>query len=380
MPVINKIFSRLKGLYEQHKPIFFFTLISLISHLLFLSEFSLSLPDMNEGQQSIEMRLVQLTKKPAQAQTNITAPEPEIKHESVQLTETPQDTPEPPINQRVEPSIIEDSPTSNVQEEAPITQQESQTEVTETNSLTTASETASDALLGSDATSSATTNEPPQKPSQQGYKYVESEFAVSRGTDTSAAGTTRIVFNIDDNGTYLITSLTEAKGLASLFFGKLSQRSVGTVGNNGLLPDFFSYQYGNDQSKEQTARFAWKESVLHLRSAKGSKTEVLHIGTQDLLSFMYQFMYSPPLESTQVIITNGKSLRTYTYQFVNETVIKTSIGDMNTIHLVKTDDDQEKTELWLATDYQYLPVKIRKTEKNGEVIEQSITRIFTINR
>jgi hypothetical protein len=152
------------------------------------------------------------------------------------------------------------------------------------------------------------------------------------------------------------------------------------VNETGLQPDFFSYQYGNDASKEQTARFSWKQGVLHLRSEKVSKTEPLNSGTQDLLSFMYQFMFSPPLDNTQVIVTNGKNLRTYAYQFVGETTITTGMGNINTIHLIKTDDNQEKTELWLATDYQYLPVKIRKTEKNGEVIEQMITKMSSISR
>lgn len=377
MPVINKIFSRLKGLYEQHKPIFFFTLISLISHLLFLSEFSLSLPDMNEGQQSIEMRLVQLTKKPAQAQTNITAPEPEIKHESVQLTETPQDTPEPPINQRVEPSIIEDSPTSNVQEEAPITQQESQTEVTETNSLTTASETASDSLLGSDTTSSASSNEASQKPSQQGYKYVESEFDVIRGNDKSAAGTAKIIFSTQENKTYNIQSITEANGLASLIFGKLLQTSEGTTSERGLRPNYYQYKYG-DNKKTQTANFAWSDGIVEMNNAKGRKIEPLVDGTQDLLSFMYQFMFTPPLDTNEIIISNGKNLRTYSYIFQGEVLLKTKFGDLRTIHLQKSGDDDEKTELWLAIDYQNLPVKIRKTEKDGSSIEQIVVRISTV--
>jgi hypothetical protein len=38
-------------------------------------------------------------------------------------------------------------------------------------------------------------------------------------------------------------------------------------------------------------------------------------------------------------------------------------------------DSDEKTELWLAIDYQYVPVKIRKIEKNGDVVEMVATRI-----
>ena len=42
-------------------------------------------------------------------------------------------------------------------------------------------------------------------------------------------------------------------------------------------------------------------------------------------------------------------------------------------------DAEDKTELWLAIDYQYVPVKIRKIEKNGDVVEMVATRI-NLNR
>ena len=41
--------------------------------------------------------------------------------------------------------------------------------------------------------------------------------------------------------------------------------------------------------------------------------------------------------------------------------------------------EEDKTELWLALDYQYIPVKIRKTESDNKVYELLATRI-NINR
>ena len=367
--------------YEQHKPLFIFTAISLAIHLLLLTQFSLRLPDMNESQRSIEMRLVHLTAKQIHPPSNLLQSQPKIKTKSLNKPEIVQNVPneETPMVENKEFIKIEDDFIPPADEEA-IVRSENTTNTAENDSPQVPTSSENPVPVDPESISSTLNSEPPQKPSPQGYKYVESEFAITRGTNTSIAGSARIIFNIDDNGTYLITSLTEAKGLVSLFLGKLTQKSVGVVNENGLLPDFFSYQYGSDTAKEQTARFAWKEGVLHIRSVKGNKTEPLKVGTQDLLSFMYQFMFSPPLENTQIIVTNGKNLRTYDYQFVGEIALTTSMGNMNTIHLIKTDDDQEKTELWLATDYQYLPVKIRKTEKNGEVIEQIITKISAVSR
>jgi len=103
-------------------------------------------------------------------------------------------------------------------------------------------------------------------------------------------------------------------------------------------------------------------------------------GTQDLLSFMYQFMFVPPLQTMQLSITNGRKLGVYDYSFEGEEIIATKMGNLNTIHILRSaDEGDEKTELWLALDYQYVPVKIRKTEKEGKVYELLVTSLKTEN-
>ncbi|MDP2247929.1 MAG: DUF3108 domain-containing protein, partial [Nitrosomonadales bacterium] len=54
------------------------------------------------------------------------------------------------------------------------------------------------------------------------------------------------------------------------------------------------------------------------------------------------------------------------------------IGIVRVMHRENVNDDgDEKNEIWLAVDYRFLPVKIRKTEKDGSVIEQVMTNIKT---
>ena len=117
-----------------------------------------------------------------------------------------------------------------------------------------------------------------------------------------------------------------------------------------------------------------------MQNGKKTKTAPLVEGTQDLLSFMYQFMFVPPLEQMQLSIASGKKLGTYDYGFEGEETLSTKMGDLSTVHIFTSrGDSDEKTELWLALDYYYLPVKVRQTEKDGSVIEQIATRISTSN-
>ncbi|MFA7349485.1 MAG: DUF3108 domain-containing protein [Methylotenera sp.] len=367
---IANILNRLKFHFTRNKALLLATVISLLLHTFLLTKFALSLPELDEGHQTLEMRLVNLQPTQESAQVPIKKivpnlePAPAIASESTPVPEhaeeiaktTPTDeTPSNPENQI--PDIPPETTPQVEQSIEPATSEESLTEIAETTNETDVGNV---------------TN----KPTPQAYHYAETEFEVRRGGDASVAGLTRVIFNIDKNGTYTISSNTQAKGLASLFLSTLIQKSEGTVTAKGLVPSFYLYQYGTDKNKTQTARFVWSDSALQIHNAKGDKTEILVAGTQDFLSFMYQFMFSPPLENTQVTMTNGKNLRTYIYSFEGEEVIYTKLGELKTVHLLKSGSDEEKTELWLALDYQYLPVKIRKTEKDGSVIEQIATNIY----
>lgn len=217
----------------------------------------------------------------------------------------------------------------------------------------------------------------------QAAAYIEADFelkrSVSGDTVAGSVGEAHISYKADTSGRYTIKSVAQAKGFASLFVsGQLRQESEGRVTDKGLQPERFLYQYGNDAAKAQRASFDWAAGKLVMESAKGKTTVPLERGTQDLLSFMYQFMFTPPLEEMKLSVTNGKRLRTYDYSFEGEEQISTKMGDFRTIHIAKSSaDGKDKTEVWLAMDYQYIPVKIRKTEDSGNVIEQIVTRLST---
>lgn len=364
---IANILNHLKSRLLQNKPLLFATIVSLLLHTLLLTKFSLTLPELNEDQQALEMRLVNLP--PMQE----SAPAP-IKESAPKLKPTPPVTPEqttkqnPVLETKADITLIDEAP-STIEKPAIESPPEDAQEIDQTlePSSTEITESADTTEINDNTNQSALSP----------YKYVETVFEVRRGNDASAAGTARIIFNFDKtNDRYTLTSKTEAKGLASLFFDTLMQTSEGSITASGFMPYLYTYQYGNNQS--QKAYFNWDEATLKLSSAKGEKTENLVTGTQDILSVMYQFMFMPPRYDTQITITNGKNLRIYTYHFEGEKIITTKLGPLKTLHLLKSGSEKEQTELWLAVDYQYLPVQIRKTEKDGSIIEQTAIEIYTL--
>lgn len=212
------------------------------------------------------------------------------------------------------------------------------------------------------------------------YQWVETTFDVRTELDatvnTSAAGKAKITFELSQQNTqYQIKSVMQAKGLAALFIGDLLQTSQGVVTPAGLQPQHYLYRFDQNKNKTFSADFDWQSNTLSLNKAGASKQVKLEAGSQDLLSFMYQFMFVAPLQTMQLYITNGKKLALYDYSFEGEVQIDTKMGSLNTIHLQRVAIEDEKTDLWLALDYQYLPVKIRKTEKDGKVYELLVTQL-----
>jgi len=206
--------------------------------------------------------------------------------------------------------------------------------------------------------------------------YIEADFNLRQ--KSGVIGNSHVSFKQYPDGTYTLVSTTEASGLISLFLrGQLIQKSEGVVTSKGLQPSRFSYVMTSKDDKTRRANFDWQSGKLALETHKGVSQAELVPGAQDLLSFMYQFIFVPPLESMEIPITNGKKLDTYSYSFEGEEELRTDMGNLHTMHLVHDGTDDEKTELWLAVDYHYMPVKIRKTEDNGGVIEEVITKLST---
>lgn len=212
----------------------------------------------------------------------------------------------------------------------------------------------------------------------QPYNAVETTFDVLMNDDKSSVGTATIRYEIPEQGRYMLMWEVKATGLLGLMYPNLVQTSQGLITEAGLQPQQYKYQFGNKVDKTYEAQFNWSDKVLTLKTSKGEKEMQIADNAQDLLSFMYQFMFVPPLSNMQMNLTNGKKLAVYDYVFEGEEVLSLKLGEIKTYHIkhVKA-DSEDKTELWLAMDYQYLPVKIRKTEKNGTVIEQVATSIKT---
>ncbi len=180
-----------------------------------------------------------------------------------------------------------------------------------------------------------------------------------------------------DNTEYAITNQMTPKGLLALFNrDAIEQSSRGSITANGLRPEEYRDRRGD--KAPTVATFNWDAATLQLLS-KGRVTRLpLAKNTLDRLSFPFSFAFSQtPDKKLSIAMTDGKRIKTYDYVLAGQEKLKTPIGELQTLHLVKQreNDDDSRTDLWLALDHHLLPVRLLVAEDGKPALDQVITKI-----
>jgi len=164
-----------------------------------------------------------------------------------------------------------------------------------------------------------------------------------------------------DGRSYRLTEVWKGKGMLSLR-GEATRLSQGAVVADGLRPRKFEDQ----RAGRETRRAEFDPSA---------KTVTLL--RQDQLSLIWTFAFAPPRDAVTASVADGKRVTSYTYQVAGRERVKTPAGDFDALKLAKRQvNPQDKvTEIWLAVDRQYIPVRILVIDKDGRRLDQQATKI-----
>jgi Protein of unknown function (DUF3108) len=205
-------------------------------------------------------------------------------------------------------------------------------------------------------------------------KNIQLEYDVARNGKLFA----KVKESFTQNGKqYRIKSVTKGLGVYALL-GERVVTSTGAVSKAGLKPSHFELHQGSGKKKTLIADFNWPKSTLNMQVKGETRTEKLDVGTQDLASYVYQFMFNPPSKDVvKVNLTTGKKLHQYEYKVIARgiklDVAKTSYKTMQISNEAGANDD--KKQLWLAEEQYYLPVRYKLTDEDGDNFEQTLTKI-----
>lgn len=211
-------------------------------------------------------------------------------------------------------------------------------------------------------------------PAMAAPQYVKLVYEATR--DGKPFATVTETFS-QENGRYKIESVTEGQGIYALF-GKRILTSEGEVTAEGLKPSRFHLHRGDSPKKSLTANFDWAAGKLTMMVKGKPVTAPLQKNTQDLTSFVYQFMFKQPNgQDFKLPVTTGKKLKTYHYKITGRDVPQqVPAGSFKTIHLINADVEEpdDEKELWLGAESHYLPVRLIAHD-DGTKIEQRLTSI-----
>jgi hypothetical protein len=167
--------------------------------------------------------------------------------------------------------------------------------------------------------------------------------------------------------------------IQAFLFGKRSQTSAGQMGATGLLPTRFGDQF----RQEQAAHFERSKGLL-IYSAN-TPSQAIEEGAQDRVSLFVQLAGamagSPDLRNAgqqlSFQVVSAKQAEVWTFAVQGNEKIATPLGDLDSLklHRVPRNEYDQKIDMWLSPAHGYLPARLRITQANGDVIEETLKSV-----
>lgn len=197
-------------------------------------------------------------------------------------------------------------------------------------------------------------------------------FVIFYGTQGFQIGRAEHSWEFTEDGRYRLTGMTETSGLVALFKPLVFENeSSGRLVAGGLQPETYRTRK-NGKDANENADFDWLTAEVRL--SRSGAVQPVSPASQDILSLNYQLAYlRHPEGGATVGVVTGKKYDRFALDSLGEEEIDIPAGHFRTLHLRAMGDTV--TEIWIALDRHRLPVKIRYTDKKGDIFEQVATEI-----
>ena len=201
------------------------------------------------------------------------------------------------------------------------------------------------------------------------------QYNVIRGERNFIIGRTTHAWTHDKDH-YSMETVVETAGLIGLLRPfRMIQHSEGRIGPNGLLPDRFTVE--RDGLLKEKADFDWAAGKVVLTAGERRREFPLAEGDQDVLTLMHDLALRPDgFTRAELLVVTGKSAVRSVIQNLGIEELDIPAGKVSAYHLGSTGHRGElKIDIWLARDYANLPVRLKITDKNGDVLDQVATGV-----
>jgi len=198
---------------------------------------------------------------------------------------------------------------------------------------------------------------------------VEITYEVARNGMTLAEA----LYTLEHDGRqYQITETSKGRGLLALR-GTTRRVSRGLISPEGLKPTHFI----DERTGRTTARvdFDWQAKTVTQQYKGEPRTGALPAQAHDRLAFIFDFAFAPAgRREVAFELFDGRGQSRHAYASAGRERVKVPAGDFNALKVARSHND-ERTEIWLAAELGYLPVRLLVLEKDGTRFEQVTTKI-----
>jgi hypothetical protein len=192
-------------------------------------------------------------------------------------------------------------------------------------------------------------------------------------------GTSRHMLLQEKSSASYIAQSRSSPYLTFLPFGDLEE-STFNLSNHEVRSYKYTFRSRENKKKlEGSILFDWKSSIL-IKSIKGkpAQKEPFKGKIYDKITHIFQLRHDLKLKKKDLTYTvvEPEKTKTYHYTVIGTEILKTPIGNLDTIKLTHISDNKERrTELWLAKDFDYLMVKLIQIRKGKKTAEANIQRV-----
>ncbi|WP_353347868.1 DUF3108 domain-containing protein [Oceaniserpentilla sp. 4NH20-0058] len=150
----------------------------------------------------------------------------------------------------------------------------------------------------------------------------------------------------------------------------LHEASKYNIEDNTIRPLTYRYKTSGFLSKKKRGQtFDWDKRQTFIKERDEWANYELTFGTQDNLSYQEQIRLDLIAGKTEFSyqIAYKNRLKEFKFKVANTGKIKTKNGDMNTVEVIQINKKhKESTQIWFAVDYEYLLIKLKNKESNGD--------------
>jgi len=208
------------------------------------------------------------------------------------------------------------------------------------------------------------------------FKGFTADYSVSRNGTILGVSKRRLVMR-EDGKILDYASTTIPQGVIALFISdRFMEHSLIHITSKGIQPRRYDYQRtGGKKEIIFQARFDWQKN--HILMSNQQAPQAILPNTQDLLSFQLVLMKGLYLGQRQFKfhIVDHKRIQQQTLNYTQAQKINSSHGELDVLQLEQhTEKNKYRFSFRCAKQLYYLPVSIRKTEQDGDVIELNLTR------